>query len=343
MTTLQITIIVLLSITLLSSSVAYANPDLIAQLEIKIAELEAKINELKEDKQKKNAQISKQADKIAELKEEKQNKNAIIDKKDAKIDQLENKIVKLEDIIDRKNNKLDRRDASIENKNEKLDDMKAQLNSTSDTRPVVDSVPDPEPSDTPTTQTQTLHPWQMVPRTERLQFWNDDPNGQIQYHRYVDHDGNWGYKQWYEGGQLYRYTDGQGIRYAWHDNGQIWEIDTELTNPGVIIEWDVNGTVTLREVDKVKGDDIRIVNWYASGNVAKLDDRDRWYENGQMQFDYWNSGLVQVFQSWTEDGEPSSLTCKGPTHIKITCPDYIERKPAQVLPRLTPPVIDTSY
>ncbi len=168
MKTFNITIIALLSITLLSSSVAYADSHeedmrmngpiqnstgsvtddmmeewpIVIQLRAMIAELEAKIAELQEDKQKKNA-------KIAELQEDKQKKNAKIaelrDKLKAKTSQTENQDVKLQDKLDRKNAKnaeledaLDNKDAKIDhlkekvdrkidNKNEKLDAMKAQM------------------------------------------------------------------------------------------------------------------------------------------------------------------------------------------------------------------------
>ena len=160
MKTLNITIIVLLSITLLSSSVVYAEDmmddkpiqngtspvndgmmtednetmeewpivvqlrAIIAELEATITGLETKITELKEDKQNKNAKITELRDKLKAKNNQDENQDvklqAKLDKKDAKIDRLENKIVKLEEIIDRKDSKIDRKDTNIDNKKEKL-------------------------------------------------------------------------------------------------------------------------------------------------------------------------------------------------------------------------------
>ena len=110
MKTLHITIIALLSITLLSSSVAYANPDLIAELEAKIAELEATITGLETN--------------VTELKEDKQNKNAKFDKLK---DRLENKIAELESKVDNKNTKIAEFEEIVETKDAKIDHLKEKV------------------------------------------------------------------------------------------------------------------------------------------------------------------------------------------------------------------------
>ena len=138
MKTLQITIIALLSITLLSSSVVYAEDmmddkpiqnstspvyedmtddnetmeewPIVVQLRAMIAELEAKIAELQEDKQKKNA-------KIAELR----------DKLKAKTNQSENQDVKLQDKLEKKNAKIAELEDVIENKDAKIDHLKEKV------------------------------------------------------------------------------------------------------------------------------------------------------------------------------------------------------------------------
>ena len=128
MKTLHITVIVLLSITLLSSSVAYANPDLIAELEAKIAELEAKINELKEDKQNKNAKIDELRDKLKSKNNQTENQDA---KLQAKLDKKNAKIAELETALDNKDAKIkhlkEKVDRKIANKQEKVGAMKVQM------------------------------------------------------------------------------------------------------------------------------------------------------------------------------------------------------------------------
>ena len=132
MKTLHITIIALLSITLLSSSVVYANPDLIAELEAKIAELEAKITELQEDKQNKNDRIAELRDKLKAKTNQTENQDT---KLQAKLDKKNAVIAELEETIDNKDAKIkhlkEKVDRKIDNKNQKLDAMKAQMGEAS--------------------------------------------------------------------------------------------------------------------------------------------------------------------------------------------------------------------
>ena len=145
---------------------------IVVQLRAMIAELEAKINELKEDKQNKNARIDTLKDKLETKTKEIDNQKAKfetkLDKKDAKIDKLENKIVKLEDIIDRKDSKIDRKDTNIDNKKEKLDAMKAQMGEMIQPQLTIKPVPDPM------TQPENIEPfgfsYESIPYISTLQW-----------------------------------------------------------------------------------------------------------------------------------------------------------------------------
>ena len=167
MQTLQITIIAILSITLLSSSVVYAEDmmedgpiqnstspvyedmtddnetmeewpiviqlrAMIAELEATITGLETKITELREDKQNKNAKIAELRDKLKAKNNQTENQDVKLqtklENKNAKIDRLEDKIVKLEKIIDRKDSKIDRKDTNVDNKKEKIGMTQDDLN-----------------------------------------------------------------------------------------------------------------------------------------------------------------------------------------------------------------------
>ena len=152
MKTLQITIVALLSITLLSSSVAYAEDmmedgpiqnstnhvyedmtddnetmeewPIVIQLRAMIAELEAKIAELQEDKQNKNAKIAELRDKLKAKNNQAENQDA---KLQAKLDKKNAKIAELEEIIDNKDAKIthlkEKVDRKIANKQEKVGAM----------------------------------------------------------------------------------------------------------------------------------------------------------------------------------------------------------------------------
>ena len=117
MKTLHITIIALLSVTLLSSGLVYADPEIIAQLEAKIQELTDKL-------QNKNAKIDELRDKLKV-------KTNDIEKLENRLDRKNAKNAELEDALDNKDAKIkhlkEKVDRKIDNKNQKLDAMKTQM------------------------------------------------------------------------------------------------------------------------------------------------------------------------------------------------------------------------
>ena len=156
MKTLHITVIALLSITLLSSSVVYAEEmtedgpiqnstnhvyedmtddnetmeewPIVVQLRAMIAELEAKIAELKEDKQNKNAKIAELRDKLKAKTNQTENQD---EKLEAKLEKKNAKIAELEAALDNKDAKIqhlkEKVDRKIANKQEKVGTMKGQM------------------------------------------------------------------------------------------------------------------------------------------------------------------------------------------------------------------------
>ena len=198
MKTLNITIIVLLSITLLSSSVVYAEDmmddkpiqngtspvndgmmtednetmeewPIVVQLRAMIAELEAKIAELQEDKQKKNAKIAELRDKLKVKTSQTENQDV---KLQDKLDRKNAKIAELEAALDNKDAKIDhlkeKVDRKIDNKNEKLGAMKAQMNEMIQPQLTIKPVPDPM------TQPENIEPfgfsYESIPYVSTIQW-----------------------------------------------------------------------------------------------------------------------------------------------------------------------------
>ena len=119
MKTLHLAIVVVLAVTLLSSSVVYANPDIIAQLEAKITELENKIKN-------KEAKIDAKKQKVNELKSQLEVKTKNLEEVTAKLDQKNRKIDRLENKIEEFREKLDRKNTKLDNKQDKIDYLKIQ-------------------------------------------------------------------------------------------------------------------------------------------------------------------------------------------------------------------------
>ena len=158
MKTLHITIIALLSITLLSSGIVYAEDmtehmtekdqiqnstnsfneemeewPIVVQLRAMIAELEAKIAELQEDKQKKNAKIAELRDKLKAKNNQAENQD---EKLEAKLEKKNAKIAELETALDNKDAKIahlkEKVDRKIANKHEKVGALNEKMSDMDD-------------------------------------------------------------------------------------------------------------------------------------------------------------------------------------------------------------------
>ena len=315
MKTLHITIIALLSITLLSSSVVYAEDmmedgpiqnstnhvyedmtddnetmeewPIVIQLRAMIAELEAKITELQEDKQNKNA-------KIAELR----------DKLKAKTNQSENQDVKLQDKLDRKNAKiaeletaLDNKDAKIKHLKEKVDRKIANKQEKVGAMDEKLGVMGEEVDDMKTIINQMNH-------TE-IKYYDDDENGQIHVHRWLNEYGQKIWKSWYRDGQLgtdHGYDEnGNMFEYRWWDNGVMaYKMDTSVGKQ----TWWKNGN--LRLVANTTG---LIINGsdYSHNNGAWRENTGvwEWFENGNpKEINYVKGGLrVAIDYCYAADGK----------------------------------------
>ena len=257
----------------------------------KIAQLEAKIAELKEDKQNKNAHIDKLKDRLENQNTKFEDK---LDKKNAKIDQLENKIVTLKETIDRK-------DTNIDKKKEKLGAMKGQMSDMKD----------------------EMRVWKST------SYYSLFGNGDIAGHTYKDENGKKVWKSWFDNDVLkyHKYVDENGNKVVkeWNDNGVLIYHDYIDENGNKVVkEWNDNGTPLRHDYIDENGHEVYKTftingtlyrhNYYDSENSMPVQKGWYYYYPGIPEYEYYGdyvkkggharyNNMFETVKTWWNNGQ----------------------------------------